>query len=80
MNAPDAKWNVALQRLDEHIAVLRVMAVWCEDLDEKLERAQLKRCLIGLDADEEHLLEVEAAEFKQICRVLIDSLQRRRRV
>lgn len=53
-SAADAKWIVALQRLDAHIEVLKVIADWRDDLDEKLERAQLKRCLIGLDVDEVH--------------------------
>ena len=66
------------QRFDVHIKALTVIADWKDDFDKRLERAQLKRVVIGIDVDELHDLEVEATEFKQVCQALIRSLNQRR--
>lgn len=79
MNAPDqTKLIVPQQRLDAHIETLKVIADWKDDFDKRLERAQLRRIVIGVDVDELHDLEVEADEFKQVCSALINSLKQRR--
>ena len=59
--------------------VLKVIADWRDDLDERLVREHLKRTVIGIDVDKEHDLEVEATEFKSVCSGVIDSLRQRRR-
>ena len=73
----DTRPAKARGQLDVHIKALTVIADWKEDFDKRLERAQLRRIVVGVDVDELHDLEVEATEFKQVCQALIDSLKQR---
>ena len=50
--------------------ILETVSLWKDDLQTRLQRAQLRQELIGLDPDEIATLGAEAAEFNRLVAVL----------
>lgn len=69
MTAPlDSGTANKLARLTDDLAVI---ADWKDELAARIDRAQMRLELVGLDHEEQDLLADEVQAFKQLCRALM---------
>ena len=64
------KQEASFEVFKRRVVALETVADWQDDLNARINRAQLRFELIGFDIDEQRALYAEGQAFKRVCRAL----------